>query len=243
MTHTSKAIVLSLSDFGEADRYVSFLTEQWGVISALAKSARKSKRRYVGGLDLFCHDEILLRGDPKDRPYLVELTVLNSFGRIREDLDKMLAAGQVLQWTRKLVSQTTPMPSVYRLLGQTLALFDKEIDLKRLELVTLLFKIKLLNELGLRPNTASCVRCDSMKNRMVLFDVGAGGMVCENCLSAHIPLESFTLETMDLKFIEVANTMSLARFQQLQFPVERARPLTYLFTKFASYHSHTKLPI
>ena len=49
---SSKGIVLSHEDFGEADRYIQFFTKDWGMITVLARSARKSKRRYVGGLDL-----------------------------------------------------------------------------------------------------------------------------------------------------------------------------------------------
>ena len=102
MTYSSKGIVISIENFGESDRYVQFFTKDWGMISVLAKSARKSKRRYVGGLDLFCHDEIFLRGDPKDKPYLNELTVLNSFPKLREQLDKVLLAGKMAQWIKKL---------------------------------------------------------------------------------------------------------------------------------------------
>ena len=58
MNYSSKGIVISVENFGEADRYIQFFTKDWGMITTLDKSARKSKRRYVGGLDLFCHDEI-----------------------------------------------------------------------------------------------------------------------------------------------------------------------------------------
>ena len=96
MTSSTKAIVISTESFGEADMYIQFFTQKWGMVTALAKSAKKSKKRYVGGLDLFCHNEIFLRGDVKDRPYLTELTVLNSFTGIRDSLDKMKRSGVLL---------------------------------------------------------------------------------------------------------------------------------------------------
>src|SRR6476660_8409794 len=107
MTST-KGIVLSRENFGEADRYVQFFTLDWGMITVLARSARKSQRRYVGGLDIFCHDEIFVRstprgankGQPKDRPYLAELTVLNSFIGLRDRLERLTAAGKIVQWVR-----------------------------------------------------------------------------------------------------------------------------------------------
>src|SRR5580704_12616305 len=99
---SSKAIVLSYENFGEADRYIQFFSREWGMITVLARSARKSRRRYAGGIDLFCHDEISIKGDPRSKPYLNELTVLNSFPILRENLDKLLVAGKLAQWVKKL---------------------------------------------------------------------------------------------------------------------------------------------
>ncbi len=131
MTST-KGIVLSRENFGEADRYVQFFTRDWGMITVLARSARKSKRRYVGGLDIFCHDEISVRGAPhrqarghsKERPYLIELTVLNAFIGLRDSLERVATAGKIVQWVRKLADAATPMPGIYSVLGMTLALLE-----------------------------------------------------------------------------------------------------------------------
>src|SRR5688500_8361482 len=97
-THSTRAIVLGRENFGEADRYIEFFTKEWGLIKVVAKSARKSKRRYVGGMDLFCHDEIFIKGDPKGCPYLNELTVLNTFTGIRDNLERVTLAGVVSGW-------------------------------------------------------------------------------------------------------------------------------------------------
>ncbi len=84
-----------------------------------ARQGRQEEQTKVrGGLDIFCHDEIFLRGDPKERPYLVELSVLNSFTGLRDDLEKMLTAGKAIQWVKKLADAATPMPGIYSLLGQ-----------------------------------------------------------------------------------------------------------------------------
>ena len=112
MKSSSRAIVLHRENFGEADQYIQLFTQTWGMITVLARSARKSRRRYVGGLDLFCHDEIFIKGDPRGRPYLTELSVLNSFMGIRDDLHRMVAAGAAVQWIRKLADATTPMPEI-----------------------------------------------------------------------------------------------------------------------------------
>ena len=169
---STKAIVLSRQVFYEADCYIQFLTQGWGVITCLAKSARKSLRRYVGGLDLFCHDEIFIKGDPHDKPYLVELTVLNSFQRLRGNLDKLAAAGTANRWILKLANTAIPIPQIYSLLGQFLALLENEELPIRIQCLTLLFRLKLLSALGIKPITEQCTVCGTKEDPLLWgFDI------------------------------------------------------------------------
>ena len=47
------AIVLRTVDYGEADRVVTLLSRDEGKLSAIARGARKSKRRFGAALSLF----------------------------------------------------------------------------------------------------------------------------------------------------------------------------------------------
>jgi DNA repair protein RecO (recombination protein O) len=241
--HSSRAIVLSTEDFGEADRYVQFLTARWGVISTLAKSARKSKRRYVGGLDLFCHDEIFLRGEPKEHAYLVELKVLNSFPAIREDLDRVFVAGKAVQWIKKLLQPGHPQPAIYSLLGQTLALIEKETIPYRLELLALLFKMKLLAELGLKPRVEGCVKCGTLEEGNYSFDMEAGGVLCSACLIKYRTQDAIRIDAMTRSFMHQAEDLKLTLWPQIQLEEDCTRFLSRLVTQFASYHTHIPLPL
>lgn len=241
MGATSKAIVISHSDFGEADRYVQFLTQKWGMITVLAKAARKSRRRYAGGLDLFCHDEISLRGDPKGTPYLNELTVLNSFPYLRENLDKLLMAGKITQWVKRLADTTNFQPEVYSLLGQTLTLIEREPDPERLDLLNLVFKLKLLLHLGLKPSVDDCVKCDQPASRGY-FDIEAGGIVCPNCSPSHYLSEHLVLSEEDRRFLERGDALRLTQWEDTEFPRNNTMRLARLMTQFAQYHTHLKLP-
>lgn len=240
--YSSKAIVLSRESFGEADQYIQFLTQNWGVITVLARSARKSKRRYVGGLDIFCHDEIFLRGDPKERPYLNELTVLNSFPGLRDNLDKMLVGGKAVQWIRKLADVATPMPGVYSLLGQTLALLEKEPDPERMELLTLLFKLKLLSVLGLKPRLDACVRCGEEVHE-ILFDIPAGGAVCRRCGPREHSSLGEPLSSEERNFLVAGDQLRLTHWDNFEFSPSKSLSLSRVLTQFASYHTHQRLPV
>jgi DNA repair protein RecO (recombination protein O) len=242
LTFSSKAIVLSKEFFGEADSYVQFLTKEWGVVSLLARSARKSKRRYVGGLDLFCHDEIFIRGEVRDRAYLQELVVLNSFPGIRERLERVWAAGRCVQWIKRLAYAATPMPGVYQLLGQTLALAEKEVSDQRLQLLTLIFKLKLLSHLGLKPKVDLCARCGSVLEAEVYFNFEAGGILCGPCSKGSQFQDFLPLDAEGRLFLDLADRLKLSNWEQIDFASPKTQNLTQLVTRFASFHTQTKLP-
>jgi DNA repair protein RecO (recombination protein O) len=51
MEHKSRAIILRTYDYGEADRVVTFFTEDFGKQKGVARHARRSKRRFGGGVE------------------------------------------------------------------------------------------------------------------------------------------------------------------------------------------------
>ena len=242
MSLTSKAIVLGKENFGEADRYVIFYTKEWGIIHALAKSARKSKKRYVGGLDLFCHDEISVRGNPGERPYLLELVVLNSFAGIRESLEKLLVAGRIVQWIRKLATAGA-QPQVFSLLGQTLALIEKEPEESRIEFLHFIFRMKLLRYLGFSPRCTTCLRCGgSIDGLGALFDIPAGGALCVHCRPRNHD-ETLHLDPMEWSLLQAADQIRLTQFGTVSPPSSPPDRLLRLTTQFACYHTQVRLPV
>jgi DNA repair protein RecO (recombination protein O) len=59
---STPAIVLRAVNYGEADRVVTLFGRDIGRVSALARSARKSQRRFAGGLGLGAVGVAALRG-------------------------------------------------------------------------------------------------------------------------------------------------------------------------------------
>jgi DNA repair protein RecO (recombination protein O) len=240
---TSKAIVLSRENFGEADCYIEFLTEDWGVVTTLAKSARKSRRRYVGGLDIFCHDEISVRGDPHDNPYLDELKVLNTFLGLREEVDRVFSAGRIVQWIQKIVAEGTPVPEVYRLLGQVLALLEKEKSSDRILVLELLFKMKLISLLGFKPRVETCGNPAGCTAVETFLDMGSGILICPRCAEGRPLLRQNWIGADERNFLAVADQVRLTAWDQVNIPVARAQHLNRMITNFASFHTQVLLPL
>lgn len=242
MATSTKAIVLSKENFGESDQYVQFLTQDYGVITALAKGARNSKRRYIGGLDLFCHDEIYLKGEPKEKTYLLELKVLNAFTGIRDHLEKVMISGKTVQWIKKLSNVNIPIPKIYSLLGQTLSLIELESDVEKLELLLLVFKWKLLGLIGVQPKIYDCAKCSSALSDLTFFDLSIGGLLCKSCSTQVGFDESYFIDREQREILNITQNLKLTDWNQITFKTNKSRQLSVILSQFAAYHFHTRLP-
>ena len=57
---TTKAIVLSRVNYGEADRIMQVLTPDSGKIGVIAKSVRREKSKLAGGIELLAVCDLVL---------------------------------------------------------------------------------------------------------------------------------------------------------------------------------------
>src|SRR6185436_17702484 len=108
---------------------VTLLTERHGKISALARGAKSSRRRFGAALGLFGSGEAVLR-ERKDLWILEELHSQRGFVRLGQELGRFGHASYACELCSHLCPQNAPEPVIYRLL---LALLD---ELDRLPLTT-----------------------------------------------------------------------------------------------------------
>jgi len=63
--HRTRALVLRTFDQGESDRVVHLYTRTLGRVGAIAKGARRSKRRFPGTLEILSVVEVRLVDPPR----------------------------------------------------------------------------------------------------------------------------------------------------------------------------------
>ena len=76
-----EAILLRSVDFGESDRIIHFLTPSQGRLTAMAKGARRSVKRFPGTLDLLNHLEIRVKPPRNGMAYLEQATLVSPFAK------------------------------------------------------------------------------------------------------------------------------------------------------------------
>lgn len=183
-----QAFVLGTVDYGERDRVVSMLSRERGKLSAFARGARVSRKRFGGALEPFN----LLAAELRERPgadlwTLEDVTVERAFGGIRADLARIACASYASELARELVRDAEPHLDLFDLVGRYFERLDAgpahPWDLRG-------FELGALWAAGLMPRLDACARCGTTVGLgapgghgegTIRFDPAHGGVLCPAC--------------------------------------------------------------
>jgi DNA repair protein RecO (recombination protein O) len=177
------AVVLRTVDYGEADRVVTLLARDLGKVSAIARGARRSARRFGAGLGLFGVGEATLSERAGAELYGLEsFHGARGFPSLLADVAKVAHGGYACELVRELSPPKQPEPEVFDLLVSLLDLLDGAPA--RAETLRV-FELSLLDAVGLQPMVSACVGCGGAHGPLdepgQVFDVRRGGVVCAGC--------------------------------------------------------------
>ncbi len=120
------AIILSVKDYGEADRLVTFLTPERGRLTGVAKHARKSRKRFAHCLEPLSRVTLFLSERPRgDLEFLEKGEALRSFPALRRDLARLGAAALLAELAGDLASPPEATAQVFTALETALTFLDE----------------------------------------------------------------------------------------------------------------------
>jgi DNA repair protein RecO (recombination protein O) len=186
---STPAIVLRAVSYGEADRIVTLFGRETGRLSALARGARKSQRRFAGGLGLCAVGVASLRERPgADLLTLEGFDTTTSHPTLGTDVARMAHAAYAAELVTKLCAPRQVERAVYDWMAELLGLLDAEgASAERLRV----FELGLLGGLGFGPVVDRCAACDeSPPGRAFRWDPDRGGAVCVACARAGRPIST-----------------------------------------------------
>lgn len=179
------ALVVDSHDYGESDKIVIFFCQEIGRISALAKGAHRSKKRFLNKLELFSFVQISYsRSSPGRLAVLSEAELLNSFISLRSNLNGYKTASIIREYLLLATHDTAGDDHLFQLALWALHSLNRNEDQRR---ILALFLIKFFDVLGYRPDFSSCQVCSTRPpaNEPVSFAVQSGGIICRKCSPAH----------------------------------------------------------
>jgi DNA repair protein RecO len=176
------AIVVGLQNHREADRIVRLLIPENGRISALARSARSSSKRFGGTLDIGNRLEVTLRPPRSIDGWwgLEAATLEDGRAHIRSDLERLSLLAYCTEVCSKLAREGHAEPKLFGLLDMTLSLLDAMTSAPT-PCFRLGLEAKALTFAGLCPQMLRCANCeDPLQGPITLSATGAHHRACNS---------------------------------------------------------------
>ena len=188
-TGRSHANVLKVIPHGESDRIITLYSPDLGKITAIAKGALRSKRRFVNKLEPFSLLRITYRPPGQGSLYfLSEASLLNAYLSLRSVYPCYVAAVLVNELVDLFSSDHDPDPSLFTLLNQALEALDRG---STPAVVLTVFLLRLLGICGYQPQLGRCSVCSTAvrQSRSQAFTLypGNGTLICNSCRPADGP--------------------------------------------------------
>ena len=179
-------------DYRDSDRIVTLLTEDYGKISALARGARRSQRRFGGALQPYVLMNAHFRPGRGVLAHLERVSVDQSFHGILRNLQAIGVAGAALAVIRERVPEHEPEPAVFDAAVRFLDALNQGAPAEE-SLLSL--QIRVLTILGFSPTLDRCVGCGKVPTggRAASFDAPRGGIVCRACGGGRLVLSAGAL--------------------------------------------------
>lgn len=175
---SSRAFLVRAADIGETDRRLTFFTEAAGLAAVVAKAARRSRKRFGGGLQKYLLLEVTWTEDPGRMGVLTSAVIRESFWEIAAAWEKVRYADHLLEICASLFPQPGPKPKVFAfvLAGfRSLSAGERPVSVARkLEAVFLALG-------GWGPDLSGCRSCGREESRTFRFIVSEARLLCEDC--------------------------------------------------------------
>jgi DNA repair protein RecO (recombination protein O) len=128
----TQAIVLSRTNYGEADRIIQLLTPI-GRRSVMARGVRKEKSKLAGGIELFALSDVVLGKGKGELGILTSARLIEFYPHILEDYDRMQVGYDVLKRVKR-ASELLDEPEWFDVLSQILvALNTLSVDIRLIQ--------------------------------------------------------------------------------------------------------------
>lgn len=177
--YSDEAVVLRTRKLAEADRIITLLTREHGVVRAVAKGVRRTSSKFGARLEPFTHVDLQLY-EGRNLDTITQAVTKAPYGAaIGSDYERYTAASVMLETAERLVvEERQPALQQYLLLvGALRAMAGAE---HKPGDILASFLLRSLAAAGYAPSFDGCARC-GVVGPHAAFHPAAGGMLCSDC--------------------------------------------------------------
>ena len=152
MIETAAGIILRTRPLTETSLIVNWLTLDLGRVTTVAKGARRPKSPFRGKLDLFYEAEFSFQRSRRSELHaLREVSLRETHASLRLEMGWLQQASYGAALIEQVTERETPLPAIYGLMRGLLAALPQQPPRPQ---TIFAFELKLLDELGLKPDLA-----------------------------------------------------------------------------------------
>lgn len=145
----TKGIVLSRTDYGEADRIITVITPDHGKRRLMVKGVRRMKSKMAGGIELFSVSELSYIKGKGDIDTMISSRLEKYYSSIVQDIERVQLGYELIKLLNR-ATEDNPEPEYFNLLESSFKALDQHsIDSG---LIRIWFHSQLLRLAGYTPN-------------------------------------------------------------------------------------------
>jgi len=170
--------VISTYQYGESDLIVSLFSVEKGKIKAIAKGAKRSKKRFVNVFEPFSliKAEVITPKYGGELYLLKDAVLINNSSSIAKDPLSFTYASLALELVELWTKEEDKNPDIFWLMKWFFKMLVSNVDEDLIRL-SLFFQIKILILAGYYPNIEKCLRCAEISSHGVPIKA----IVLEDC--------------------------------------------------------------
>ena len=176
----SEAVILRSSNFGEADKLVSFFSRTLGRLRGVAPNARRSRRRFGAALEPLSHVRLwFFERERDDLVRLSESELIEPFYDARGDYQRSVALNHVAELSDLFLPEREPAERSFRLLLTVLRGFRQS---ESIWLPLTYFQLWMVRLGGWLPSLDACTKCRrTLGDEPAYGNPTAGKLYCARC--------------------------------------------------------------
>lgn len=227
---TTEAINLKNYPLNDNDSIVVMFSKTKGLMRAVAKGTKRPKSKLGARIQMFIANQLMLF-EGKNLDTIAQAQSVNTFSKIRYDLDKMSYSMYVAELVNNFCSndynKDENYAEIYDLIYTTYEKIAQSSTKEEILLTSLKFQIKLMNFLGWGLDFKYCSKCqkdiEDDLNQSCLYSYSLGSFLCANCaldntsgIRIHNKIRLFLAELSKTDYKEKTHYDELVNFAVLE---------------------------
>lgn len=178
MQMKTDGLIIRDLNVGEADRIVTILSRDHGVIQASAKGARRVKSRISTSTRLFCYSDFTFYKG-RDMYIIDDAQSKEFFLGLDRDLEGLALAQYLAQLSMFIAPKEENAESYLRLMLNSLSFIKS--GKKPVGVIKPAFEMRALSLSGYMPDLVACQGCGAYEADLMFLDPVNGTLTCSDC--------------------------------------------------------------